>query len=399
MKNFRGLRHKASSSNLRTDVAAELEAGASTDVQRVAVRALPSGGRTRGPRRFVSVDALAAATGGGTSPPKHGTLARVQSMNSSGGATSSSNTGSGSSSSGNTLDIPSSTANYTPAREIVRVPRKYHSASSAVQTRQIIRQGRTYSPVNRVVTGITDQAATENPEQGLVLARRAGISPPHGRHFESPFQGPYPTSLAILTTSFPDQEQAIVPLPFRLESAPTHEEQQIERFKPVSGRQSGAGFNRRQLTESSHHENNLDAGNHIRPVSPSRRLEAPPTDQEQRMIRRPTAFPPTLRRTSRFPHTVSAPSSSTLRNQRLLMPSKPDDESLWVDESSSDDSGSEGSDFGCIGLTKGQYEEMLAMGKGYPCRQILVEGVDQWPEAVKVDGYRRVWQWRPDEEY
>ncbi|KAF3906170.1 hypothetical protein ABW20_dc0100782 [Dactylellina cionopaga] len=132
------------------------------------------------------------------------------------------------------------------------------------------------------------------------------------------------------------------------------------------------------------------------------------TNTETRVIRRQNALPLVLHAT-RLKTMKTTSARSPLRVCHMPFPPISDflidDEDAWTDEGSwcgesdesdySDCSDSD-EDFGCIGLLVEEYEEMLVMGKGY--RKEIVEGVDEWPEDMKIYGYRRTWDLSRDPE-
>ncbi|KAK6528861.1 hypothetical protein TWF694_004094 [Orbilia ellipsospora] len=66
-----------------------------------------------------------------------------------------------------------------------------------------------------------------------------------------------------------------------------------------------------------------------------------------------------------------------------------DDPDYWEGLSELSQCSDSDEDFGCWGLYVEEYEEMLEVAPGY--RQWIVESVDKWPEELRVYGYRKLW--------
>ncbi|KAK6534592.1 hypothetical protein TWF281_005902 [Arthrobotrys megalospora] len=387
--------------------------GSNNQPQQVLVRSLPSGGRTRGPRRIISLESIPEAPDQRTINSLSRGIAR--STNPRPNSTPIASSGS-SGVAGNQL----STARATGiARHSVRIP----NISYQTGNRQILRQGRTYvPPTNNRASGIPNyrQAPVGNrritnpmdehvwqPNSGngsLSAGRYSGGSAPGGRYSGGQtFRGDMPQRRSSL------QPQTSTKLPATghgsKQVVDPENDEDLEGLEVVGKRTGKNG--------KEHADSRASTGVPSPEKEPKSAQACDPSEyQEGRVTRRQNDLPVVV-----YPQPGTEPEGSGLKARRplrnfespksgrLALEYSPlgEDEEDWVDEESwhcsdeegaetdsdSDDSDSD-EDFGCIGLFKEEYEEMLKAGKGF--NQELVEEVDNWPvpPEIKNLGYRVV---------
>ncbi|EWC46161.1 hypothetical protein DRE_04539 [Drechslerella stenobrocha 248] len=399
MNSIKALKARVSSTSLsNSDGLSESRNTSRTTLQQVKVRALPSGGRTHGPRRLVSAGSL--PTVARSTLGSHVSLTRTFSLASSSGTASFSAQSKSSSSTGGSLSSTKTGSSSSfgsrvltcrsPLQDIKTGGQNCKSSgpTPSLQPRQLTRQGRGLVAVDQKVTA-------SSGEETSFKTTPAGASPPLARSAVA-LQGPR----AVLPVSAPRLQgprrtMPSIPLAVGVPPRVMKREQQFEhpnlsRWGPV-----------KKLPSNDSDEENFYPG--CGRVSPPKMcLEAPGLcNLEGRIIRRQD-YPSSATREPAHPRLAPTGSLGGAFQSPRLQRFPSDDKPLWeevVEEEDESDSDA-GSDFGCVGLSVLQYEEMLAVGTGYPGRQVLVEEVDKWPETVKVYGYRKVWgyQCRGDDE-